>query len=302
LAGQLAALEAADGGQAEQSVLCAGGFDAAAYGALGRGGGAVVRASGCGAGAAVEVMSVGWPQKGNRRYFVQCKNFILRKCYVRKIGLGHLLCLLCLVLAAACSKNEQAKESQSLKPYGNATLTAGVGLGDLRLGEITLNEFVQKFGQGKFSIAAGDEVAFEFSHLDQQLAAQFILQGACWKDVSAGNDLRSATRDLGAYLKQHPGCRDIPLSSLSVARGGLASRSFYTGASEKGAKLGAPITAAVQHCDVKKALPRMVAGLTVDTPSDVMECPGIHFYFTIGRTGKVEDSAIERMTVFLPAG
>jgi hypothetical protein len=42
------------------------------------------------------------------------------------------------ILLSACA----AKDSKALAPYANATLTAGVGLGDIKLGEATLGSVV----------------------------------------------------------------------------------------------------------------------------------------------------------------
>ena len=210
-----------------------------------------------------------------------------------KIALIVLLCALGLSLIVGCSKEEK-----SLKKYANATLTARTGLGDLLLGTTTLDGFIRNIGKGRFSLAMGDEPAFEFAFNGEQIAFQFLVRGACDKELAVSRDLRSAAMDLEAFVEKHPGCRGLALSSISVAKGSWLTGTFYKGATEKGAKLGAPITTTVDHGPASQAVARMVAGLSPTNPEEVIEYPGILFYYVPGSSGKMEDTVIQRITVF----
>ncbi|MDZ4733171.1 MAG: hypothetical protein SGJ16_06260 [Nitrospirota bacterium] len=148
------------------------------------------------------------------------------------------------------------------------------------------------------ALVVGDESAFEFDIRDGQMAFQFLVNGTCEKEISMSRDLRSSVNDFDAYLERHPGCRDLTLSSISVGKGSKFKGTFYKGATEKGATLGSPITATFNHGTARKAAARMVAGLSLGNPEDVLEYRGISFHYDRGASGKMEDTVIARMTVF----
>lgn len=210
-----------------------------------------------------------------------------------RIGLLLPLCALSLSLTIGCSKDET-----SLKKYAHETLIAGTGFGDLRLRDIPLDEFLGTIGTGRMAIVAGDESAFEFGFHDDQIAFQFLIDGACRKEIASSRDMRSAVNDLDAYFERHPGCRDLTLSSISVAQGSRLKSTFYEGATEKGVTLGSPMSTTFDHGKARKASARLVAGLSPDNPEDVVEYPGILFYYDRGTTGKLEDTVIKRITIF----
>lgn len=195
-----------------------------------------------------------------------------------------------MVLLTSCSPRYP---SAALDKYATATLIAGTGLGDLRLGETTLDEFVRTFGKGQYSLAISDESAFEFAYFGGAVAFQFLIEGQCLKEIIGTRDLRRAAPDLEAYLVSHPGCRELPLSSISVT-----SRSFFKGATDKGVKLGEPITTSNAHGEGVPAKARVLAGMSPDNPDNAIEYPGIVFHYDGGSTGNLETATIRRITVF----
>jgi hypothetical protein len=210
-----------------------------------------------------------------------------------RIGLVSLLCALGLTLIVGYSKDET-----SLRKYARETLISGTGFEDLRLRETTLDDFIGNIGKGRMAIVAGDESAFEFSFHDDQIAFQFLIDGACRKEIALSRDMRSAVHDLDEYFERHPGCRDLTLSSISVGQGSRLKGTFYKGVTEKGVALGSSMSTTFDHGQARKAAARLVAGLSPDNPEDVVEYPGILFYYDRGTTGKLEDTVIKRITIF----
>lgn len=213
-----------------------------------------------------------------------------------RIGLVSLLCVLGLTLIAGYSKDET-----SLKKYAHETLVSGTGFKNLRLRETTLDDFIENIGKGRMAVIAGDESAFELGFHDDQIAFQFLIDGACRKEIALSRDMRSAVHDLDTYFERHPGCRELTLSSISVAQGSRLKGTFYKGATEKGVTLGSSMSNTFDHGQARKATARLVAGLSPNNPEDIVEYPGILFYYDRGTTGKLEDTVIKRITIFSEA-
>lgn len=183
--------------------------------------------------------------------------------------------------------------------YADATLVTGAGLGDLELGTTTLGQFLTRVPNGRVIIAASDESAFEYRFHGNQLAVQFIIAGECSRQVWATRDLRKASPNIEPYLASHPACRDLPLTSIPVGTGSTPWPRFYQGHTEHGVKLGDVATAAAAHGASKPAMPRQVAGLSQDNPENVLEFPGMLVYYSAGSSGKIEDTSIRRITLFV---
>lgn len=143
--------------------------------------------------------------------------------------------LLAALTAASCSSSSA---DAAFAPYQSATLVAGEGLGDLRLGETTLASFVARFPGGVPSALAGDELGAELAFPDVGLAFLFAIEGDCHAAVSS--NARSFASDLAApddFFARVPACRDAPLHSISVRAASSPEDTFFAGRTDAGVSL-----------------------------------------------------------------
>lgn len=213
----------------------------------------------------------------------------------RRIGALALPGLLGLGLLAGCSGSNAA-----LEKYAGATLTAGQGLGDLKLGETKLGWFVEHVGTGRRALVATDEfAAVEIDFEDAQIAFQFAMSDSLSREL--GSEIRSVAGDLKRAIAKHPALADVALTSISVASRGAGGDAFFTGATDRGAHLGDPITKSGAHGEARPGSVRTLAGLYPENPDNRLEYEtGILFYYSIGKPGGLDETAIERITIFLP--
>ena len=199
------------------------------------------------------------------------------------------------VLAPACALHEEPKSL--LAPYATATLTAGVGLGDLKLNRTTLGTVVSRFGVEKVSVLASEQVGLELFYENGQLALLFLVEPHCMERLKSG--LRPASADLNAFLAQNPCVRETTLSSLSVHVGTSVHDSFFKGATEAGVRLWDPMQAAPKH-GVPCAAPKsVIAGLSLDNPEGELHFkPGITFYYPLKPGAAPGQMLIERITIY----
>src|SRR5689334_4777196 len=114
---------------------------------------------------------------------------------------------------AGCTRHNAA-----LEPFARASLTAGVGLGELKLGQSTLGSVVQRCGVETVVQLASDEVGLELIYEHGQLALLFLVEPDCLASLP-GRNLRPAAIDLPKFLESNPCLRELRLSSLSVREG-----------------------------------------------------------------------------------
>jgi|GEM_PF-5751993 len=188
----------------------------------------------------------------------------------------------------------------TLDPYAGATLTAGAGLADLRLGETTLAVFLRDIGQGIPSVVAADDIGIELSFHDGQIMFMFRVSEECLRQTE-GLRWSSVPDDLHGALTRYPCLATLTLSSLSVAAGPSPDETFFQGRTAGGAALGLPVTSAFNDGAIDVGPARFLAGLSPRNPDDWVDSrTGIRFYYLRGATGKREDTVITRITVFLP--
>lgn len=150
-------------------------------------------------------------------------------------------------LFIACS-GQMASERKALARYAQATITPGVGLGDLQLGKTTLGWVVKNIGSGTPFVQASDETAIELEYLDGELGLLFLVTGECQKETGTPQTRLELGRDLNKFLARFPGCGSLTLTSLSVAsRQSSAEQRFYQGQTNQGIRLGMPILEARKH-------------------------------------------------------
>jgi hypothetical protein len=147
------------------------------------------------------------------------------------------------IVVAGCSS---AKTSPpALAPYARQTLTAGRGLGDIRLGEMTLQAFGERFGSGRPALVAGDTFGVELTFCDGQVGFLFVAEGAADSRLrwSAPREAVSKLNDLEKFFAAFPECRAIPLHSISVAAGESPETTWFKGTTGEGTALFAPLEA-----------------------------------------------------------
>jgi len=193
-----------------------------------------------------------------------------------------------------------AQQPSALDPYVNATLTAGVGLGDLKLGQTTLGSVVQRLGVETVTPLASEEIGLELFYEHGQLALLFIIEPECMSTLKTG--LRPAATDLPAFLARTPCLREARLSSISVRSRTSADESWFQGATDAGARLWDPSQAAYKHGETCGGPVHLVAGLNPNNPPDELHFKtGIAFYYLPIEGGDARQTRIQRITIY-PAG
>ena len=207
---------------------------------------------------------------------------------IRSTALGLLLAL------TGC-----AQEPKPLEPLAKATLTAGVGLGDLKLGETTLAAVVQRLGVETVTPLASDEIGLELFYQHGQLALLFIIEPECMNTLKSG--LRPATVDLPAFLARTPCLREVRLSSISVRVGSSPGETWFEGASDLGVRLWSPGGEVQKYGTPGGASLPLVAGLNPNNPDEQMHFrSGISFYLLPDREGEAGPTHVQRITLFPP--
>jgi len=198
-------------------------------------------------------------------------------------------------LVLACGAVEEQKSP--LSPYASATLTAGVGLGDLELGRTTLGSVVQRLGVETVTPLASEQVGLELFYEHGQLALLFLIEPSCLDKLKTG--LRPAAANMNAFLARNPCVREATLASLSVRSGKSVDESFYKGATDAGAKLWDPIEAASKHGESCAGPKAPIAGLNLDNPeNEVHFKPGITFYHRALEGAGPGQTRIQRITIY----
>jgi hypothetical protein len=203
------------------------------------------------------------------------------------------LSLLALVLAAGCTCSEPVDER--LQPFATANLEPGRGLGDVVLGETTLEEFHARYGQKVVSLIATDETTgFELIYASGQLnflfpIDQYFARGEFPK-------LRAAVMDLDRWMDEIPELREAVVSSISVRRARGIGSDFYKGKLDGAVGLGDDIEeAAAKLGGLSEGRSPVVAGMSQANPDTFLvdEQRGIVVYYE-------EDGAIRRITLYQP--
>jgi hypothetical protein len=123
-------------------------------------------------------------------------------------------------------------------PYANATLADGAGLDDLRLAVTTMEPFVERFGIGRHSVTAGDEVGFEFGFPAEGLAFLFVAEATCGDLVRVSvRHLVESLREPATFFAQYPDCRSTPLRSIAVTAAAGPDDTWFKGATSGGVQL-----------------------------------------------------------------
>jgi hypothetical protein len=192
-----------------------------------------------------------------------------------------------------------AQHDSPLAPYANAPLSAGVGLGDLKLGQTTLAAVVQRLGVETVTPLASDEIGLELFYQHGQLALLFIIEPECMNKLKSG--LRPATVDLPAFLARTPCMRDAKLSSISVRVGSTPGDTWFQGASDLGVKLWAPGRDALKYGTPGGGSAHLVAGLNPNNPDEQYHFQrGICIYVLPDTEGTLAPTHVQRITLFPP--
>jgi hypothetical protein len=132
------------------------------------------------------------------------------------------------------------RESSLLQSYAKGTLTPGQGLNDIHIGD-PIKSFLERFGSGRVSVLAGDELLAADLHFPSQgLSFRFTADSACQSAVRAGGStVRSmmGLRDAKRFLRDFPACGSMSLHSIGVEDGGGTFGPAFAGQTAKGSKL-----------------------------------------------------------------
>jgi hypothetical protein len=200
-----------------------------------------------------------------------------------------------LALLAACGP----KPDPRLAPLARATLEAGVGLGDLKLGKTTLGEFVDRFGTGFVTFVASDDAGLELIFEEAEIAFLFQFESMRWDDAE-GQAIRRAPGDLKGYLAAYPARRSLPLTSITVRVDEDKESTFYKGKLAEGVALFDPfLESAGRVGAVEEGSLPLIAGQNPNNPRETASFPkrGLILYGARDpRPGT--PSVVTRMTVF----
>jgi hypothetical protein len=191
-----------------------------------------------------------------------------------------------------------ARHNSALEPYATATLTAGVGLGDLQLGQTTLGSVVQRFGVESVTQVSSEEVGLELLYEHGQLALLFLVDPDCLATLG-GAGLRPAALDMAAFLEHNPCMREVRLSSLSVREGSDAESSFFQGATDAGVKLRRGRAEPLKHGTPGGGSGHILAGMNPSNPREQFQFrSGIAIYLKPPPNGDPALAHVQRITVF----
>lgn len=191
--------------------------------------------------------------------------------------------LLLTLLACACAAPRE--DLTTVAPYARATLTPGVGLGDLELGVTSLGSTLDRLGAGRVSLLVGDETALELSFADRALALLFVVEGPCKGALDGAGGRAAATSDLKAFVGVNATCRDALLSSVAVSVSGeeRSKDDFFTGATDQGVALWSRLDDVVAaHGAPVRNSGRLVAGEAPDALERAEFETGLYVYFRDG--------------------
>jgi hypothetical protein len=210
--------------------------------------------------------------------------------------------LACAALLAACTRDPA---SAAFGPLATATLTAGTGLGDLRLGT-SLEEFIGRYGTGRLGVKVSDEQqGLELSFEQQGLAFQFDLRQDCLQALApTGNgarELMRLAREPG-LLKTYPACAASPLQSIAVGLPPNSRKPFFVGATDHGTRLMGDGSAVLAGPPDWQTTSPMLAGDRSDDNQYQMipGGPGLVYFVqpAASATGQTTERTVRRIVVY----
>lgn len=143
-----------------------------------------------------------------------------------------LAALILFVSVAACGARSSVPES--LAGLSAAPLVPGVGLGELKLNALTMQDFLRRHGSGRPATLVGDDLEFEFMFGGEQLVVSFFAPEDC--RLALKNQVRESAnmlRDAPGFLSAYPACGQSLLNRIVVASQPDSHESFYTGAADQ---------------------------------------------------------------------
>jgi hypothetical protein len=208
-----------------------------------------------------------------------------------RLAVAGVLALLIVFLTGRLTGSSQLlAEQKALKPYLNATLSAGKGLGGLKLGQTTLAWLVRTLGTGLVGVAVtDDEVMLELMFLNQQVSFGFLLHGECQRQTGVPMQRLDVNQDLGRFLTRYPACADLPLSSISLDAGKVARDAFYQGTTDQGVKLGSPFMEVFKHGQNLEHGGPLVTGGYSENNLERVGFRGIAFFYDAGEQPTAEE-------------
>lgn len=179
-----------------------------------------------------------------------------------------------------------SQTSPALAAYASATLTAGIGLGDLKLGETTLGSIVDKFGPGQVAVGYGDDIWIELGFMLGEVRFMFAVTGQCYQDTGRGMKRLEVKPNITTLLKQHPSCKHLPLTEIYLtARNTDPTKTFYKGRTDQGLRLWQrfsdiePSPATGILVDLTSAKKKLGYLDTIEQLESITVHPGVNLYY-----------------------
>jgi len=203
------------------------------------------------------------------------------------------------LLLSACGNG--APDDAAMRPYANETMVVGAGLGDLKLGQTTIADFLTDVGRGRVAYIVGDESGFEFTFNDGQASFLFNIDGDC-KVATWRKSLREYIAKPEKLFMDYPSCRDLTLSSISIAAGDRPSHSFWKGKLDSGVGLFEPAFDAMGYGEMDDIQRTILAGQSAHMPKlRYLFKRGLVIHAVEVDTGNdLKVPQIRRLTLFVP--
>ena len=212
--------------------------------------------------------------------------------------------LLVASLVAACGSEPDPR----LEPLSRATISlaadeeSAVLFGDLRLGETTLGEVVDRFGCQRADGVVSDQMGIELVYEKGALEMLFLYDENPRDDAEVAA-WRAAPRDLAAFLGSNPARREMKLASVAVSAGSSPEETFFRGNLDCGARLLDPLMLTVAKLDEEPAdeRPPMLAGARPDLPDSRTCFPNLGLVlYGEDQPADPADPRITRIALFVP--
>lgn len=191
--------------------------------------------------------------------------------------------------------------SARLAALTHATIEPGAALGNLRLGQTTLGEFVDAHGSDRVDLVVSDSVGLELIFERGEMSLLFLYDESPRED-SEVEALRHATRDLQSFLAGSPSRRELRLASVTVAADDDFEATLFQGELAPGIHLLDPLLESVARLGVPEdRRPPMLAGASPNLPRERAVFPdqGVVLY---GEPTPSADrpSRVTRISIFVP--
>lgn len=206
--------------------------------------------------------------------------------------------------------NGCTSRNSELTTYMTQNLDPGVGLGDIKLIETSLEDAVTQFGQPQFATFTLGEESNQIilSYFPEEIHLQFTAptklfaptNSACATTISGlGAAGVNELRNMVSFLKKHSECKPIYLTSITLSAEERGNDTYYVGKTGRGVS----ILDSVEVIVSKYGAPDDVRGLDVVSPSpfDTRYDNGIILTYKEGIAFFLDNEKLARRIAIFPA-